>query len=246
MKAKIYKFETMNRPAAAAPAEAAGGATAEMYEKIMSEISILRAHICPDQIAGETGDVVVNTSVAKPKFNSNLTEALSLKAELDEIYAAIAKTKKEIATISAVGFDTMQARPVDELDAVVKGTEAATNQILTAIEAIESDATILANSLTGDEGLLASNIQEQILSVYEACNFQDITGQRINKVVGVLRFVSERTDKMIEIWGGSSHFEVIDADEAIGRDGDAKLLNGPAMESDEETASQGDIDALFD
>ena len=138
----------------------------------------------------------------------------------------------------------MQARPVDELDAVVKGTEAATNQILTAIEHIERDATVLADSLAGDEGLLASNIQEQILSVYEACNFQHITGQRINKVVNVLRFVSERTDKMMEIWGGADTFEQVDADEAIGRDGDARLLNGPAMD-DEETASQGDIDDLF-
>lgn len=243
MKAKLYKFETMNVPAAEEPV-AAGGATAEMYEKIMSEISILRAHICPDTVGNEAV-AVVGEPATNPKQNSNLTEALSLKAELDEIYGAISKTKKEIATISAVGFDAMQARPVDELDAVVKGTEAATNQILTAIEFIERDATVLADSLAGDEGLLASNIQEQILSVYEACNFQDITGQRINKVVNVLRFVSERTDKMIEIWGGSDSFEVVDADEAIGRDGDARLLNGPAMEEDEATASQGDIDDLF-
>ena len=244
MKAKLYKFETMNAPVAEAPV-AAGGATVEMYEKIMSEISILRAHICPDMQGGEGGNGEASESAPAAKQNSNLIEAMSLKAELDEIYGAISKTKKEIATISAVGFDAMQARPVDELDAVVKGTEAATNQILTAIEHIEKDATVLADSLAGDEGLLASNIQEQILSVYEACNFQDITGQRINKVVNVLRFVSERTDKMIEIWGGSDSFEEVNPDEAIGRDGDSKLLNGPAMEEDEETASQGDIDALF-
>ena len=241
MKAKIYKFETLNAPAEAEPA-ASSGVDNAMIEKIMSEISILRAHICPDQPSVD--EATDADASPKPKVNSNLTEALSLKSELDEIYAAISKTKKEIATISAVGFDSMQARPVDELDAVVKGTEAATNQILTAIEHIERDATVLADSLAGDEGLLASNIQEQILSVYEACNFQDITGQRINKVVNVLRFVSERTDKMMEIWGGADTFEQVDADEAIGRDGDARLLNGPAMD-DEETASQGDIDDLF-
>ncbi|MEP6356372.1 MAG: protein phosphatase CheZ [Hyphomicrobiales bacterium] len=244
MKAKLYKFETMNAPAEATPA-AADGITVEMYEKIMSEISLLRAHICPDMQGGEEPNGGASESAPVIKQNSNLTEALSLKAELDEIYGAISKTKKEIATISSVGFDTEHARPVDELDAVVKGTEAATNQILTAIEHIERDATVLADSLAGDEGLLASNIQEQILTVYEACNFQDITGQRINKVVNVLRFVSERTDKMIEIWGGSDSFDEVDADEAIGRDGDSKLLNGPAMEEDDNTASQGDIDDMF-
>ena len=246
MKAKVYKFEQMKPFSGDAEPFIADGSTVAMYEKIMSEISLLRAHICPNaEDSGVAGNTPTAASASTPDMNNNTEEAAKLKAELDEIYSAIAQTKKEIATISAVGFESMQARPVDELDAVVQGTEAATNQILTAIEHIERDATVLADSLAGDEGLLASNIQEQILSVYEACNFQDITGQRINKVVSVLRFVSERTDKMIEIWGGSSSFEAVDADEAIGRDGDAKLLNGPAMEEDETTASQGDIDDMF-
>jgi len=240
-KAKVYKFETMNASAVEAPARA-GGMSEEMYERIMAEIAILRAHICPDVISDEGAGIV---SAPRPRLNSNLTEALSLKAELDEIYSAIARTKKEIATISSVGFDTSHARPVDELDAVVKGTEAATNQILTAIENIERDANVLADSLAGDEGLLASNIQEQIISIYEACNFQDITGQRISKVVNVLRFVSERTDRMIDIWGGIESFDEVDTDAEIGRVGDAKLLNGPSLGGDEATASQGDIDALF-
>lgn len=244
MKAKIYKFEAMNTPAAAASVP--GDATSqEMYRKIMEEISILRAHICPDEIEESAGTASGVPIARKPKLNSNLTEALNLKAELDQIYDAIAKTKKEIATISSVGLDSQNGRPVDELDAVVQGTENATNQILTAIENIERDANTLADTLAGDEGLLASNIQEQIISVYEACNFQDITGQRISKVVQVLRFVSERTDRMIEIWGGADSFETVDKDEATGREGDAKLLNGPALDGDEALASQGDIDALF-
>ncbi len=246
MQAKLYKFETMHQPVEqeVGSTSANAGINREMYQKIMQEISILRAHICPDVSEDDENGSGSNVP-EKPKLNSNLTEALSLKAELDEIYKAISDTKHEIASISSMGFDTSKGRPVDELDAVVKGTEMATEQILTAVEAVENDATILADSLTGDEGLLASNIQEQVISIYEACNFQDITGQRITKVVGALRFIADRTDKMIEIWGGSDNFEEVDPDDARGREGDSKLLNGPALESDGATASQDDIDSLF-
>lgn len=243
MTAKVFKFEAMNNPVET-PVAGGGQPTDQMYKEIMAELAFLRSRICPDEEPAEPDSAA--EIAPDSKLNSDLAEARSLKAELDEINLAISKTKKEIATISSVGFDLSHVRPVDELDAVVKGTEIATNQILTAIENIEKDSNVLADTLAGDEGLLASNIQEQIISVYEACNFQDITGQRIGKVVNVLRFVSERTDKMIDIWGGIDCFDEVDTDAVTGRDGDAKLLNGPALEECEETASQGDIDALFD
>ena len=40
-----------------------------------------------------------------------------------------------------------------------------------------------------------------LLSGYTACSFQDITGQRTEKVVNVLRFIEQRINAMIEIWG---------------------------------------------
>jgi len=174
-----------------------------------------------------------------------LTEALSFKKELDQIYEAIAKTKTEIASLNGAGLNVGNSSPQDELDAVVLGTESATNQILTAIEQVEADATMLANTLVGDEALCAVRIQEKVLSIYEACNFQDITGQRITKVVEALRFVSERTERMIEIWGGMDSFEGVETESIDQREGDDLLKNGPSLGTDEDIASQDDIDALF-
>lgn len=236
MKAKVYRFEAMeqsNNTAEAIPRE-----TSDLkHNEIMAELTQLRAHICPPALEGVGPSPV--------RLNSNLSEALKLKAELDQIYHAIAQTKHEIASISSINLESNTTRPVDELDAVVYGTEVATNQILTAVESVESNANTLANNLTGDAGLMAANIQEQVISIYEACNFQDITGQRIAKVVQVLRFISERTDRMIEIWGGIDSFNDVPSDQEDNRKGDEKLLNGPALEDDEAVASQDDIDALF-
>lgn len=209
----------------------------DKLDVIMEELAVLKAHICP--ITEQADGTHLHQT------NTNLTEAIKIKNELDQIYEAIAKTKQEIASLSGVGIKMTSNRPMDELDAVVCGTEDATNQILSAVEEVEANATFLANSLAGEEGLVAANIQEKVLSIYEACNFQDITGQRISKVVDALRFVSERTEKMIEIWGGMesfAHMEGVAMDDAKGDD---SLKNGPPLEGDDDVASQDDIDALF-
>lgn len=234
MKAKLYRFETLNQNLT--DGNNTTGSDDGRYNAILEELAVLRTHICPKDLQIETG---MPTSLS-----SNLTDALKLKTELDQIYQAIAHTKREIASISNLGM-SQNAQPVDELDAVIEGTETATNRILSAIELVEGEADTLANTLSGDAELSASNIQEQVVSIYEACNFQDITGQRITKVVSVLKFISERTDRMIEIWGGIEGFDKIEVEEAKMHQGDESLLNGPALATDEKVASQDDIDALF-
>ena len=237
MKSKVYRFEAFARNEQQGAPSEGGSFHDEKLEAIMEELAVLKAHICP--IAELPDGAMVH------KTNANLTEAMNFKRELDQIYEAISKTKTEIVSLNGAGIKLTESRPQDELDAVVCGTESATNQILSAVEEIESNATMLANTLVGDEGLIAANIQEKVLSIYEACNFQDITGQRITKVVEALRFVSERADRMIEIWGGMESFEDVVPESLDAREGDDRLKNGPSLETDEDVASQDDIDALF-
>ena len=94
--------------------------------------------------------------------------------------------------------------------------------------------------------LLSEEIQERVVSIFEACNFQDLTGQRINKVMTTMKFIENHITVMMDIWGGvdaiKAHAPAIIDD----REGDAKLLNGPKLDGDEGHASQNDIDALFD
>jgi chemotaxis protein CheZ len=133
-----------------------------------------------------------------------------------------------------------------ELDAVVAGTEKATESILSAAEFIDDHAMQLAAHVkTERDRALAAEIQEQVVLIFEACNFQDLTGQRITKVVSTLNFVENRIDRMIEIWGGIEQFNGIEPDRPAPATGDKALLNGPALDTDVGRASQDDIDALF-
>ena len=181
-------------------------------------------------------------------YAHQLTEARKLKTELDQIQSAIAETKKEIATLHANALQaSARSRVTDELDAIVADTEDATESILCAAESIDQDANdLIANLKKGQNVDLARDVQEQVIRIFEACNFQDLTGQRITKVVSTLRFIESRVDRMMEIWGGMDGFADVEPDGMPAPDGDRALLNGPALASDEGRASQDEIDALFD
>ncbi len=178
----------------------------------------------------------------------DLKEAQKIKDELHLIHDAILRTKQEIATLHCGEHKGIEvARMTDELGAIVQGTEQATENILEAAEHIDSNAGDLAVSLKGDsrEGI-ASDIQDQVVKIFEACNFQDLTGQRISKVVTAFKFIEQRVMRMMEIWGGLESFQGLALEDTASRDGDAALLNGPALDGDEDVASQDDIDSLFD
>ena len=215
-----------------------GPGTDVQYRALMAEISAIKAMIRP---AEEVGNQVLD------QFKRELGEAVKLKAELDSIYEAIAKTKREIATLHhTTGQDSYEmSRVTNELDAVVSGTEGATEGILSAAEFIDETANTLAARLRGQDAELAHDIQEKVVQIFESCNFQDLTGQRITKVINTLRFIEDRIIRMMEIWGGIESFKSIAPEEQPTRDGDAALLNGPALETDVGLASQDDIDALF-
>ena len=206
------------------------------HRELMSEIRSLRSLVQPTKELGEK---------ALEQLRRDQAEALKIKHEMDLIYEAINRTKREIATLHVSGCNGQELSRVSiELDAVVSGTEGATETILAAAETIDDRAGTLAAKLKGDDQGLANDIQDQIVQIFEACNFQDLTGQRISKVVGTLRFVEERIIKMMDIWGGVESFQEIEV-ELEHRMGDQSLLNGPALEDDAGIASQDDIDALF-
>ena len=176
----------------------------------------------------------------------DMQEALRLKAELDSIYEAIERTKKEIATLRYAGAQGKEiTRVTDELDAIVTGTETATNSILAAAERIDDLSSNLSSRLAGSDQDIAREILDHVINIFEACNFQDITGQRISKVVDAMKFVEERVHHMMEIWGGMESFKDVKTIDDPKRQGDKALLNGPALAYDNGVTSQDAIDALF-
>jgi chemotaxis protein CheZ len=233
---KPFRVETLLR--GDAPATFDETASADRHAELMAEIARLRALIKP---AAEISNDTIDT------FRRELSEAAKLKSEMDSIKEAILRTKQEIATLHGGSFESAQmARVSGELSAVVAGTEAATQAILEAAEFIDDHAMQLgAHVKTEQDKALASEIQEKVVSIFEACNFQDLTGQRISKVVSTFSFIEHRIEKMIAIWGGIEQFKDVKTDDSTKPSGDRALLNGPALETDAGRASQDDIDALF-
>ena len=186
-----------------------------------------------------------NQEKAAPVEEPGVRASSDLKNEIRALSRSIQETKSEIRSMQGgtQGGDKV-LKASSELDAVVAATEEATNNILEAVENIdELAAKIQINADNEDDRGAADEIMEITIKVIEACNFQDLTGQRITKVVNALNYVEDRINAMIGIWGEEGIAEV-DASVADETDEDKTLLNGPAM--DGEGIDQNDIDALFD
>ncbi len=233
-----------------------GGEIGPMHREIMSELRAIRAQMATRPAASEAGSAVmaeVGREVADAHalletYRAQIEQCEKLKVELDLIHDAINRTKREIATLHGTSFDGQEMAKVNgELGAVVGGTEQATQQILEAVEAIDQAATALSKNISPDQQkLLSEEIQERVVAIFEACNFQDLTGQRISKVMTTMKFIEKHIIEMMDIWGGVDAIKAHAPPIVDSREGDAKLLNGPKLDGDDGHASQNDIDALFD
>jgi chemotaxis protein CheZ len=236
---KLFRIDEVSRGIPTAVAGSAPEArAAQRHVEIMQELRALRALTTPhEQVTQRMLDA----------YKMQIGEAQKLKTELDLITEAINQTKRELATVHITGFKGPEmTRVTNELDAVVNGTEDATQNILNAAEEIDQLANTLGAAVKSEhEQGLASDIQDKVVKIFEACNFQDLTGQRITKVVATLHFIEEHINRMMEIWGGMDAFHEFEPEAFAQRQGDAKLLNGPKLVGEAGHASQDDIDALF-
>ncbi|WP_299442801.1 protein phosphatase CheZ [uncultured Rhodospira sp.] len=177
-------------------------------------------------------------------------EAQLLRVEVARMVRSLATAKREIAEIKHPlrdADDDRMTRAASELDAIITATEEATHAILDAGEAITIHCTdILAE--VGEEDAIApriNQVSDNVARILEACNFQDITGQRISKVVKTLEFIEDRIRAIVEDWGPDAFLDLPlpDEDEAVHEDDESHLLNGPQLQN--KGLSQDDIDALF-
>ena len=170
------------------------------------------------------------------------SDLVRIQVELAGMKDAIASTKREIARMkrSGAGHDGV-GRAVCELDAVFDATERATTTILGAVEEIEEAANMLraAGSDAGRNDFLGT-ILDRVVLLYETCNFQDVSGQRIEKVVDTLKFIDTRLDLLLSTWSG------LDAPEAakLSAPIELSLISGPPLAGDSQI-SQSDIDNYF-
>lgn len=207
---------------------------AVVHSEIVAEIRALRAAIEARPQAA-----------AEPRADAHSQEVRKLRIELDVIGDAIKQTRSEIVSLQDQGFDSSRvARVIKEMDAVFGDTSGATDRILKAAEEIDDSANALMALLkNGHEQGLAQDIQERVTAIFEACNFHDLTGQRISKIGATLKMVEDHLARMMEIWSVIERFNV-DAAQSTASDLD-NLLNGPKLAGDNGHSTQDEIDKLF-
>ena len=166
----------------------------------------------------------------------------ALAGELAALRDAIADNAHELALLLNEGKERRMARAAGELGAAVDVMEKSTDKILKSAEIIDDNAKTLSTSLKSDYKCgLAQEIQDQLTTIYEACNFQDLAGQRIGKVIATLGQIEDAVTRMLARCQGRMGGEAAPAVPAPRRD----LLNGPRLDGDAGHASQCEIDALF-
>jgi chemotaxis protein CheZ len=238
---KVFRIEEMNHGEMPVDFPESNSEYAARHAEMMAELRALRA-----MMAAKPGDAAPQEQKVVEVFQAQAAEARKLKIELDVIDQAIKKTKGEMVSLQDHGLDGGQmARVTQELAAVKEGTTDATDRILKAAETIEQTSSTLVAALKGGhEQGLAQDIQDQVTQIFEACNFHDLTSQRISKVVGTLKQVEDHIAQMIEIWSAIERFTNYVGRLAPPTEAES-MLNGPKLDGDEGHASQDDVDALF-
>lgn len=159
----------------------------------------------------------------------------AILAEVEQLGRTIAQARQEIAALHMDDINrAFIPSATDELDAIIDATASATNAILDCVETVEK----VAAAVPADQ---AETLRNATTRIYEACSFQDITGQRVTKVVATLKTIDARVQAIIATFGERL---VSEPPVALELDGEARLLNGPQLPGN--GVNQASIDALFD
>ena len=210
-------------------------ATQADVESRLKGLGKTRAGVDPADIAEVVESVLSSISGDKSGVNLRLYEDIEALADF------IRSAKSEIASLRADEINTKYIPTAsDELSAIVGATEQATNEIFEAVESIEA----AGNELDPDA---AAPIADAVTRIYEACSFQDITGQRISKIVKVLQDVEDKVSGLLEAFGeqvpGRSSDRPAKAEPAAEPNSDKDLMHGPQLPGN--AMNQDDIDALL-
>lgn len=178
---------------------------------------------------------VVEAVVASLSGDMSVAD-LKLYHELEQLARYIQSAKREIAAIRPQDISARIPAAADELDAVVSHTAEATGTILDAAESMEK----LVSAMPGEVG---SVVADAVTRIYEACNFQDITGQRITKVVNTLKYIEQKIDGLLAAFGDGVIATESPPPSEESVEENTRLMHGPQLP--QEANKQAEIDAIL-
>jgi chemotaxis protein CheZ len=201
-----------------------------------SEIGTRYPHVAPEMVA-EVVEAVLSIMGGVISAHDAV-----LLTELKDLGSTIAKAKAEIAAlrVEEIAASHIPAA-TDELDAIVQHTAAATEAILESCEKLDGLADKLASKY-------ATVLQSATTRIFEACSFQDITGQRISKVVATLKTIEARIAHIVATVGMANmtpEAPAVSGQQVANSSGPSlpSLENGPPLPG--AAMDQSDIDRLL-
>ena len=204
----------------------------EVANKVRDAITALKGADLKDPRLGEVLNLASQMSEAMQMFFSSIDR--SLFDEMRYISSYIQRTRLEISNLrpNDLSEDRIPGAGA-ELHAVVQHTAEATNLIMAVAEDVMA-------ADTSDPAAYQAFVSDKMMEIFEACTFQDITGQRIRKVVDTLTHIEQRLERFASVMGvEDAELEETSEDKRKREN----LLNGPALNGPE--VAQDDIDALF-
>lgn len=203
-------------------------------ERVTAYRSEQGEYIHIDDMAGLVGSLMKGVEGGFPLHQHDLHD------EIVELRDFIEMARCEIAGIKPNALSKISIPgATDELDAIVEATREAADKILDAADEIQE----IAGAATGD---MIERMSDIATKIYEASSFQDITGQRVTKVVATLQLIEERLGRLAAAIGDD---EIVEEHAEIEFDEDGipvdpkNLLHGPELPAD--ANAQDDIDALL-
>jgi len=197
------------------------------------------------------------TNAIKAMFEGNFEEVnLELYGELGELARFINNAKKELQDFQPDSLSKEKLPEAsDQLAAIVSTTEEATRKIMDSCDDINSIHERVRDRLISIEPPLDPDVvasiedslmeaQTSSMQIYEACTFQDLTGQRIQKIVETLKEVERQVLRMVIIFGlNNENAKSMDEEKKKELQSDAELLNGPQLPG--QSLEQDDIDDIL-
>lgn len=166
----------------------------------------------------------------------------NLRGKVDTLYKEvwglardIVKARAEIAELrpGALKRENLP-RAIEEMHEIVRTTEDASNAIMESAEAI------IGATPSGIDADYRELVQSSCQRIFESCAFQDLTGQRITKVMTTLKLIDDHLEALQQMLGA----EFVDPKAGAPTQQEEDLLAGPALKG--EGNNQDDVDKLFD
>jgi chemotaxis protein CheZ len=215
---KVFRVEKMATPHGESPS--AGNSASSCCEEVMRELAALRAMLVATPL---------RPSAASAAGSADMAWLMSRLREFRSVIFGVEHAKAGDGIAAA---NTPIGRFTHELEAAVKTSEQATQRILTAAEEIDQAANNLSAAVKGNsEQGLAQDIRDRVIAIFEACNFQDVTSQRLAKVSTALAGIDNLIGDALSL----SEFD----------GGTSPAVHEPPLGGDDGHASQSDVDLLF-